>query len=810
MQESSSKALEIVAHLRSLVERFVPSSKVESILPLSVQLLSSQLPLSVASTELALEELLVRKLKRANRTADIPRLQALIRRLSSCRVFSQRYSIIYLLTSLSNVAATPSYFSSSSLLQTSLPQPPSEPRSSSPPPLPKPSLPTASLPSKSLPEPVLVRCSIFAMQGIAVDPIIMSDGNLIPDPNLPPDIYSGLLRPCHVGNLLFVLESIISRKFQGRVTTGLQSYIRSLVATHRAEISELVAKSQENSSDLTLLRVFLWSKSADQTLSAACITGNLLNSYKGSKLVSELYRLSRHGDVILSKITRNALRQSLVPFLHLLAGWLADGELEEIKITDENSQITSYSELWIKKVPGVPLNKLWTFGFSLDSTVIPSFLPREYAELALMAGKSVAFARTCCDDSQFSVHNTSKISSNEVISELLDGEYKSLCSFIKKAADVSNSRLISLVFHKYSLKLHLNAIKRYLLLFQGDFVQSLLESLSQTLVLPAEEIHKHNLLSHLDLAIRSSNAVFDCEEVLNCLDIRPMTTSSGNLGWEAFTLDYRIDSKNPLTTVLSPKNLEIYIENFRFLWKLKRTELSLNNSWSLSVSKYNQSFPSRKVKVVSHHFHLFRMEMGHFVASLQHHVFLEVLEKSWQSFLIDLDKAVSLDDVIVAHDKLTETLQRKNFLDDSPASTEVLKILNRIFDLIFRFEQIHSKFSSSFGILLSKFADNKATLDLRRAQNQFDYVEDTERIAIENETLLVQMNKLGDLTFSELSKTSRDFRSLIRLMIETLQTIKDSSLKFFIFNLDFNSFYNPEAEKSLTFEELSSPAVSCK
>ena len=46
---------------------------------------------------------------------------------------------------------------------------------------------------------------------------------------------------------------------------------------------------------------------------------------------------------------------------------------------------------------------------------------------------------------------------------------------MESAARSTNTRLLDLIFNKYNLVLHLSAIKRYLLLGQGDFAQHLMD-----------------------------------------------------------------------------------------------------------------------------------------------------------------------------------------------------------------------------------------------------------------------------------------------------------------------------------------------
>lgn len=64
---------------------------------------------------------------------------------------------------------------------------------------------------------------------------------------------------------------------------------------------------------------------------------------------------------------------------------------------------------------------------------------------------------------------------------------------------------------------------------------------------PATEMYPHNLSGILESAIRSTNAQFEDENILNRLDVRVLEKSPGDTGWDVFTLDYHVSG--PIGTV---------------------------------------------------------------------------------------------------------------------------------------------------------------------------------------------------------------------------------------------------------------------
>ena len=101
---------------------------------------------------------------------------------------------------------------------------------------------------------------------------------------------------------------------------------------------------------------------------------------------------------------------------------------------------------------------------------------------------------------------------------------------------------------------NLDSINKYLLLSQGDMIQSLMESLYEELDKPANLIFKHNLQSNLESAIRASNAQYNDPECLKKLNIKLINASVGDVGWDIFCLEYKVDL--PLNVIFNNKLLK--------------------------------------------------------------------------------------------------------------------------------------------------------------------------------------------------------------------------------------------------------------
>ena len=81
----------------------------------------------------------------------------------------------------------------------------------------------------------------------------------------------------------------------------------------------------------------------------------------------------------------------------------------------------------------------------------------------------------------------------------------------------------------------------------------------------------------LETAIRQSSAQNDPPDVVRRLDARMLEYSHGEIGWDVFTLEYKVDA--PIDTVLDSGAMVKYLKLFNHLWKIKRIESTLSKGW---------------------------------------------------------------------------------------------------------------------------------------------------------------------------------------------------------------------------------------
>jgi hypothetical protein len=147
-----------------------------------------------------------------------------------------------------------------------------------------------------------------------------------------------------------------------------------------------------------------------------------------------------------------------------------------------------FEEFFVAADAAVPAQRLWTQRYSLRKGMVPPFVTTQLANTVLNVGKSINFIRECCADVRLDEAFVQR--TKRAVRDATDGndnggsgggggddgvaDVDALTRGINDAAAVINARVTSLMTGKYRLIDHFAAMKRYLLLGQGDFVQHLL------------------------------------------------------------------------------------------------------------------------------------------------------------------------------------------------------------------------------------------------------------------------------------------------------------------------------------------------
>ncbi|KAJ3354691.1 Gamma-tubulin complex component 3 [Entophlyctis luteolus] len=477
----------------------------------------------------------------------------------------------------------------------------------------------------------------------------------------------------------------------GLIRQGFCSAIQKELALHFQLIAqledqftkELITPSPETkpadfaAKGLSLKRLLVWIQEPVLKLRLILVLVEMSAGLRGGALLSMVHGYTNHGDPYVQTFVDTLLKQISAPFFQTLKRWIYEGELSD-----------NFQEFFVFYDKNAGTENLWRTQYLLRYDMIPAFLNRGIVKKSnfkcYLIGKSLNFIRYCCFEEEFVVRRTQELVSSPP-GFLEYGDMTALESSINEAYKRISSHILDLMFGKYKLLTHLRALKKYLLLGQGDFVQNLMDKLGTDLSKPAANILRHNLTGTLESSIRSSNAQHDDPDVLRRLDVRLLEISSGDSGWDVFTLDYHVDP--PIDTVFMTQSMGQYMKLFTFLWRLKRVEFSLSISWRRGVTEF-AAF--RKLREVGPHFHFCSItlnEMIHFTYQLQYYILFEVLENSWDELNVYISKRTGdLDQLIGAHNKYLNNITSRGLLAATMGSQNMFLMLVGLFDTILKFQ----------------------------------------------------------------------------------------------------------------------------
>ncbi|KAJ9164676.1 Spindle pole body component [Coniochaeta hoffmannii] len=523
-------------------------------------------------------------------------------------------------------------------------------------------------------ETALLRDLPFTLQGLSSTTLPFSgETTLRLPPTLPTPIIS-LLHTLAEPSLLyrglstFVTSpagGLLGQSLRSAINNELRSYL-NLVATLEAQIRRALSSLDESAprggigkAGVTLKRCVVWTREATMGLRLMSLIAEESKSKRGGQLVSLIHGFSTaHGDPVVAAFAERLLAQVTRPFYDILRRWIYDGELQDPFLEFFVKEQRPRSDDDRKDLKAKGLTSVWNSKYEVDDDMVPSIITADFAQKVFLIGKSLNFIRHSCGDSQW-VEAYSKTSSKE----LRYGDTATLEAWIDEAYKTTMQRLMQLMSTKFHLFDHLRALKSYILLGQGDFIALLMESLAANLDRPAGAQYRHTLTAQLEHAIRGSNAQYDSPEVLRRLDARMLQLSHGDIGWDCFTLEYKIDA--PVDVVVTEWGNRQYLKVFNFLWRIKRVEFALSQTWRrcMTGSRGVLQTDDEQVLQTWKSTRGVLAEMVHFVGQLQYYILFEVIESSWTELQKNIRKEdCTLDDLIGAHTRYLTSITQKGLL----------------------------------------------------------------------------------------------------------------------------------------------------
>lgn len=651
------------------------------------------------------------------------------------------------------------------------------------------------------PEKELLRDLPFTLQGVSSTSLPFSkSGTLLLPPTLPLPLVSILHTLAEPSLLYRGLEDfcktpgkgLLSQSLRSSISEKLRSYL-SWIATLEGHIRGALASLDENAprggigkAGVTLKRCVVSMLKPTMGLRLMSLLAEESENKRGGQIISLIHSFaSSHGDPLVAENADQLLETCTRPFYDMLRHWIYDGELSD-----------PYQEFFVReqsadKEPAKsrPTNNVWEDKYEIAEDMIPSIITQEFAHKVFLIGKSLNFLRHSCGDGPW-VEDYSRAASKE----LRYGDTATLGTWIDEAYKTTMKRLMDLMSTKFHLFDHLQALKQYILLGQGDFIALLMKSLAANLDRPAGAQYRHTLTAQLEHAIRGSNAQYDSPEILRRLDARMLQLSHGDIGWDCFTLEYKIDS--PVDVVITDWGNRQYLKVFNFLWRIKRVEFSLLSTWRKCMTGARGVLQTSD-PIVAQTWKSTRgilAEMMHFVGQLQYYILFEVIESSWGELQSRIHKEdCTLDDLIKAHERYLNDITHKGLLGakrrhpsavDGDDRAGYLAQLSEILRIMLSYRD------SVTGLYSWSVADftrrQEAGVRKDLAHDDFDdSVNDADEVDSEFPVLRDRLTQLG--TF---------FNTRLRMLLGDLAYQPDVDMRFLGVAMNFNNFYQAVGRKN--------------
>ncbi|XP_008791865.3 gamma-tubulin complex component 3 [Phoenix dactylifera] len=645
-------------------------------------------------------------------------------------------------------------------------------------------------------ESALVRDVLYACQGIDGRYVRFdkaSDSYDLPESlKLPRSTRTMVRRLCELGWLFrkvrrYITESMsqfpaeevgtVGQAFCSALQDELSDYYKLLAVLESQSLNPIPTAGSDSGvpgNYLSLRRLVVWLAEPMVRMRLMAVLVDMCRNLRGGAMAGAIHGQAQHGDPLVQEFMGRLLRRVCSPLFEMVQSWVLEGELEDV-----------FAEFFILSQP-VKAESLWQEGYRIQSVMLPSFISPTLAQRILRTGKSINFLRVCCEDNGWadaSAKAAAHVGTTTRRDGLGYGETDALEALVVEAAKRIDQHLMDVIHHRYRFKDHCLAIKRYLLLGQGDFVQYLMDIVGPELSEPANTISSFQLAGLLETAIRASNAQYDDRDILDRLKVKMMEHGDGDRGWDVFSLEY--DARVPLDTVFTASVMKRYLKIFNYLWKLKRVEHALIGVWKtmkpnciISCSFAKEGPVKMQFVSVLRRCQVLWSEMNHFVTNFQYYIMFEVLEVSWARFSEEMDAAKDLDDLLAAHDKYLNSIMEKSLLGER--SRDIIKTLFTLFDLILRFRSHHDRWFERINELQLRGRGKSRS----KSKEPGSWVDGGRKAMIQ---LAREFFRIMD---EDLDTIAKEYSASLDAFISQLPMQQHVDLKFLLFRLDFTEYYS--------------------
>ncbi|XP_030382102.1 gamma-tubulin complex component 2 homolog isoform X2 [Scaptodrosophila lebanonensis] len=451
----------------------------------------------------------------------------------------------------------------------------------------------------------------------------------------------------------------------GQVCSALNSALEELTRDYYVLLAQI---EQEHLKDhLTMQKMLYYLRPTILVMEEiwASLTEMHIENYTGAAVLTHLCACIKRleGDKPSQEALISLTKKASVPYMRVLQRWIQKGII-----------VDRHQEFLVEDNEGIRCDELpeladyWEKRYSVRRDRIPSFLEK-YSDKILRTGKYLNVIRQC----------GKRVMPTQEMNLQFDPTNEQHVFVINDAYYFAARMLLDVLLTENDLMGHLQSVKRYLLLNQGDFIMQFMDACEDELAKNVDLVLPMTLENLLGLTLRLSSARNDpYKDDLHCeLLTYDLVTQMSKImnkkeeywqdkvrldlsGLECFA--FRYDVKWPVSLVLNHIAISKYQMIFRQLFYCKHVERQLCKIWKENA--ITKKFSPHAAELYRSAFTL-RQRMMNAIQNLEYYMMIEIIEPNWHIFIEKMKKVENVDNVLSLHQDFLDLCLKNCMLTES-------------------------------------------------------------------------------------------------------------------------------------------------
>ncbi|KAH8340783.1 hypothetical protein KR059_006884, partial [Drosophila kikkawai] len=456
---------------------------------------------------------------------------------------------------------------------------------------------------------------------------------------------------------------------QGQVINALNAALTDV--SHDFYLLLMQAEDELERNELTMQKLVYYMQPTLWVMEEIWTTmfGLQQGELRGAAVLTHLHgRIKRlEGDREAQKVIIGLMGKAAEPYMRMLQLWIQKGVIVD---RQQEFLVEDYEEVHCNQLPEHYSDGYWEKRYTLRRDHIPSFLEK-YSDKILRTGKYLNVVRQC----------GKRVMPTQQMHLEYDPTSEQHVSVINEAYYFAARMLLDVLLAENDLMGHLQSVKRYLLLNQGDFTMQFMDACEDELSKNVDLVLPMTLENLLGLTLRISSARDDpYKDHLHC-ELLPydLVTQMSKIikednkeeywqtqdrldlsGLECFAFSYEV--KWPVSLVLNHLAISKYQMLFRQLFYCKHVERQLCKIWKEnSIAK---KFSPQAAELYRSAFTL-RQRMMNAIQNLEYYMMIEIIEPNWHIFIEKMQAVENVDNVLQLHQDFIDSCLKNCMLSES-------------------------------------------------------------------------------------------------------------------------------------------------